>query len=93
MVWWTTQCFHTLMRFAVKRGRYWLSYSGVLSGMGKIILQKIFESHSPSMADVDDIIDVSIDVRVARDFGGANVVKHLEEKNLPLDDPKNVFYV
>ena len=46
--------------------------------MGKTIIQKIFEIHSKSTAHVDEIIDISIDVRVARDFGGANVVKHLE---------------
>jgi 3-isopropylmalate dehydratase small subunit len=60
--------------------------------MGKTIIQKIFEAHSRSAAHVDDIIDVSIDVRVARDFGGANVVKHLEENNLSLDDPKKTFF-
>jgi 3-isopropylmalate dehydratase small subunit len=31
-------------------------------------------------------------VRVARDFGGANVVKHLEENNLSIHDPKNTFF-
>jgi 3-isopropylmalate/(R)-2-methylmalate dehydratase large subunit len=60
--------------------------------MGKTIIQKIFETHSKSIAHIDDIIDVTIDVRVARDFGGANVVKHLEEHNLPLDDPKKTFF-
>jgi homoaconitase/3-isopropylmalate dehydratase large subunit len=49
--------------------------------MGKTIIQKIFEKHSISKAIVNDIIDVDIDVRVARDFGGANVVKNLEENN------------
>jgi 3-isopropylmalate dehydratase small subunit len=60
--------------------------------MGKTIIQKIFEAHSKSPAQVDDIIDVSIDVRVARDFGGANVVKHLEEHNLTIHDPKKTFF-
>ncbi len=50
--------------------------------MGKTIIQKIFEKHSQSKANVDEIIDIDIDVRVARDFGGANVVKNLEENNL-----------
>ena len=39
-----------------------------------------------------DIIDIKIDVRVARDFGGANVVKNLEENNLHLDDPSKTFF-
>ena len=60
--------------------------------MGKTIIQKIFEKHSKSKANVDDIIDVDIDVRVARDFGGANVVKNLEENNLSIDDPKKTFF-
>ena len=60
--------------------------------MGKTIIQKIFEKHSKSKANVDEIIDVDIDVRVARDFGGANVVKHLEENNLSVDDPKKTFF-
>jgi 3-isopropylmalate dehydratase small subunit len=60
--------------------------------MGKNIIQKIFEAHSHNTAHVNDIIDVTIDVRVARDFGGANVVKHLEEHALPIDDPKKTFF-
>lgn len=60
--------------------------------MGKTIIQKIFESHSKNTATVDDIIDVNIDVRVARDFGGANVVKHLEQHHLPINDPKHTFF-
>jgi len=60
--------------------------------MSKTIIQKIFERHSKQIANVGDIIDIDIDVRVARDFGGANVVKNLEENNLKLDDPKKTFF-
>ncbi|HDQ16214.1 MAG TPA: homoaconitate hydratase, partial [Bacteroidetes bacterium] len=60
--------------------------------MGKTMIQKIFENHSNSEAKVGEIIDIDIDVRVARDFGGANVVKNLEENNLPLDDPAKTFF-
>ncbi|MFC1941314.1 aconitase family protein [Chloroflexota bacterium] len=60
--------------------------------MGKTIVQKIFEKHSRSKANVGDIIDVDIDVRVARDFGGANVVKNLQENNLSIDDPQKTFF-
>lgn len=60
--------------------------------MGKTMIQKIFENHSKQEATVGDIIDIDIDVRVARDFGGANVVKNLEENNLPLDDPGKTFF-
>lgn len=60
--------------------------------MGRTIIQKIFEAHSESSAMENDIIDVDIDIRVARDFGGANVVKHLEEHQLPIHDPKRTFF-
>jgi 3-isopropylmalate dehydratase small subunit len=60
--------------------------------MGKTIIQKIFEKHSDSEAIVGDIIDVEIDVRVARDFGGANVVRNLQENNLTIDDPNKTFF-
>ncbi len=60
--------------------------------MGKTIIQKIFEDHSNQEANVGDIIDIDIDVRVARDFGGANVVKNLEENNLEIDDLKKTFF-
>jgi len=60
--------------------------------MGKTIIQKIFENHSDQKANVGEIIDITIDVRIARDFGGANVVKNIEENNLKLDDPKKTFF-
>lgn len=60
--------------------------------MGKTIIQKIFENHSKQEVNVGDIIDIDIDVRVARDFGGANVVKNLQENNLSLDDPAKTFF-
>ncbi len=60
--------------------------------MGKTIIQKIFEKHSKDEAKVGDIIDIDIDVCVARDFGGANVVKNLEENNLSVVDPSRTFF-
>jgi 3-isopropylmalate/(R)-2-methylmalate dehydratase large subunit len=60
--------------------------------LGKTIIQKIFESHSDQNAIVGENIDIKIDVRVARDFGGANVVKNLEENGLLIDDPKKTFF-
>ena len=60
--------------------------------MGKTIIQKIFEKHSKNEAKVRDILDIDIDVRVARDFGGANVIKNLEENNLSIDDPDKTFF-
>lgn len=60
--------------------------------MGTTIIQKIFEAHSSTIAQVDTIIDVTIDVRVARDFGGANVVKHLQDHTLSIHDSKHTFF-
>jgi 3-isopropylmalate dehydratase small subunit len=60
--------------------------------MGKTMIQKIFENHSEQEANVGDIIDIKIDIRAARDFGGANVVKNLEENNLSLDDSEKTFF-
>jgi len=60
--------------------------------MGKTIIQKIFEKHSNQEAIVGNIIDIDIDARVARDFGGANVVKNLEENNLGVDDVSKTFF-
>jgi len=60
--------------------------------MGKTMIQKIFERHATEKTTVGTIIDVDIDVRVARDFGGANVVKNLQEYGLSLDDPSKTFF-
>jgi len=60
--------------------------------MGKTMIQKIFEKHSKSNANVGEIIDVTIDIRVARDFGGANVVKNIEENGLTIDDSDKTFF-
>jgi 3-isopropylmalate/(R)-2-methylmalate dehydratase large subunit len=60
--------------------------------MGETIIQKIFEKHSNQEAIVGNIIDIDIDARVARDFGGANVVKNLEENNLGVDDVSKTFF-
>jgi 3-isopropylmalate dehydratase small subunit len=60
--------------------------------MGKTIIQKIFENHSQSIANVGEIVDVDIDVRVARDFGGANVVKNLKANNLSVENSDKTFF-
>ena len=38
------------------------------------------------------IIDIEIDSRVARDFGGANVVKNLKDYGLTVNDPGKTFF-
>ncbi len=57
------------------------------------IIEKILASHSgKSLVKPDDIIDVKIDVRVARDFGGANVVKNIIDSGLTVHDPLKTFF-
>lgn len=60
--------------------------------MGKTMIEKILGSHAGQEVSPEDIVDVSIDVRVARDFGGANVVQHLEEKGLPVHNPRRTYF-
>jgi 3-isopropylmalate/(R)-2-methylmalate dehydratase large subunit len=61
--------------------------------MAMTLLEKILASHS-GKKDVypGEIIDIEIDSRAARDFGGANVIKNIEDFHLRIDDPsKTVF--
>jgi len=61
--------------------------------MGMTIVEKILASHAGKETVVaGEIIDVVIDARVARDFGGANVVKNIEEFNLGVEDPSKTFF-
>ena len=60
--------------------------------MGKTLIEKILGAHSGRDVSPGDIVDVQIDVRVARDFGGANVVKNLEDNGLGVADPKKTFF-
>ena len=39
-----------------------------------------------------DIVDIEIDARAARDFGGPNVVKNILDNNLSIDDPTKTFF-
>lgn len=61
--------------------------------MGMTVIEKILASHSGrDQVSPGDIVDVMIDARAARDFGGANVVKHLEENQLSIDDIARTFF-
>ena len=61
--------------------------------MGMTIVEKILAGHSDrKVVQPGDIIDVLIDTRVARDFGGANVVKNMVDHDLTLDDPSKTFF-
>ncbi len=60
--------------------------------MGKPIIEKILANHADRAVRPGEIVDIYIDARVARDFGGANVVKNLEENGLGIDDPDKTFF-
>lgn len=61
--------------------------------MPMTLLEKILAVHSGS-AEVHpgEIVDIFIDCRVARDFGGANVVKNIKDFKLSVDDPSRTFF-
>jgi len=57
------------------------------------IVEKIIAGHSAGRAvRPGDIIELGIDARVARDFGGASVVKNLEDNGLGVADPARTFF-
>jgi len=57
------------------------------------IIEKILAKHAKkSVLKPDEIIDVFIDTRAARDFGGANVVKNLIDNGLKLNDASKTCF-
>jgi len=65
--------------------------------MGKTIVEKIISAHlsqvsAGSAARPNDIVDIVIDVRAARDFGGASVVQNLKKQKLSVADPAKTFF-
>jgi 3-isopropylmalate dehydratase small subunit len=57
------------------------------------LIEKIIQQHS-KYANVKpgDIVDITIDARVARDFGGANVVKNIIDAGLIVNDPSKTYF-
>ena len=61
--------------------------------MALTLIEKILVNHAAKdIVKPGEIIDIEIDVRVARDFGGANVVKNLLNNNLDVDDVSKTFF-
>lgn len=61
--------------------------------MGMTIIEKILAKHSKyNVVKPGENIDIFIDTRAARDFGGANVVKNLKDNGLSLADPSRTFF-
>ena len=60
---------------------------------GMTLIEKIISQHAGNIeVKPGDIVDVEIDARVARDFGGANVVKNLINNKLGIADPAKTFF-
>jgi 3-isopropylmalate/(R)-2-methylmalate dehydratase large subunit len=62
--------------------------------MGKTIIEKILQNHSEEEVKAGEIVWIKLDIRTARDFGGANVVKNLEKyyPDEKLPDVENIFF-
>lgn len=57
------------------------------------MLEKILSKHSDNkVLHPGDIVDIEIDSRVARDFGGANVIKNLKDFSLSVADPDKTMF-
>ncbi len=57
------------------------------------LIEKILAAHSGNTTvKPGDIVDVKIDVRLARDFGGANVVKNITDNQLKVADSGKTFF-
>ena len=61
--------------------------------MSLTLIEKILANHSSKdVVKPGEIINIEIDVRAARDFGGANVVKNLVNNGLEVDDVSKTFF-
>ncbi len=61
--------------------------------MAMTLLEKILAAHSKyDMVHPGEIVDIEIDSRVARDFGGANVVRNLIDFGLTIEDPDKTLF-
>jgi 3-isopropylmalate/(R)-2-methylmalate dehydratase large subunit len=60
--------------------------------MGQTIIEKILSRRSGRPVRPGDIVDIAVDARVARDFGGANVVKNIRDHGLPVADVARTYF-
>jgi len=61
--------------------------------MGLTLAEKILARHAGrDKVEPGEIVDVLMDVRAARDFGGANVVKNMRENGLTVADPSRTIF-
>ena len=61
--------------------------------MAMTLLEKILATHSKyDVVHPGEIVDIDIDSRVARDFGGANVIKNIKDFGLTIHDPDKTLF-
>jgi 3-isopropylmalate/(R)-2-methylmalate dehydratase large subunit len=60
--------------------------------MGLTLIEKIIASHCDQEVVPGATVDMRVDVRAARDFGGANVVKNLQTAGLNVEDPDKTLF-
>lgn len=60
--------------------------------MGQTIIEKILSRHAGRSVRPGEIVDIAVDARVARDFGGANVVKNIRDHALPVADVSRTYF-
>ena len=60
--------------------------------MGSTLIEKILTLHADKTVTPGEIADIRIDARLARDFGGANVVKNIRDNSLAIHDPEKTFF-
>jgi 3-isopropylmalate/(R)-2-methylmalate dehydratase large subunit len=61
--------------------------------MRMTLLEKIIAAHSKfKSVKPGEIVDIEIDSRVARDFGGASVVKNIKDFGLHIENPDKTFF-
>ena len=56
------------------------------------LIEKIIADHTDEVFEVGGMVELGVDTRVARDFGGANVVSHLEKYGLPIENTDRTFF-
>ncbi|MCP4860797.1 MAG: homoaconitate hydratase family protein [Planctomycetes bacterium] len=60
--------------------------------MGLTLIEKIIASHCDQEVVPGATVDMRVDVRAARDFGGANVAKNLQAAGLSVEDPEKTLF-
>jgi 3-isopropylmalate/(R)-2-methylmalate dehydratase large subunit len=61
--------------------------------MGMTMIEKILAHHSDyDVVRPGEIINISLDLKILRDLGGANIVKQIEDSEVNIHDTSNTFF-